>query len=693
MSATLLPLRQDLRLFDSGTDRDGAPQWTIQDPVRNRFFRIGWLEYECLQHWGGTPDAVAQAIADTTPLAVDAASVTQFARFLAQNQLLLNVAQGLARLPDAATDWRHWRWWLHHYLFFRVPLLRPQRLLAQWLPLLRPLLSAQALWLLLALSLVGLVLVARQWDVFTAQLGGLLEPAGITGFLLAVLLSKCLHELGHALVATHLGVRVSHMGVAFMVLWPMLYTDTGESWRLGSSRQRLAISVAGVATELALAGLATLLWCLLDDGALRQAMLYLATTGWVLSLALNLSPFMRFDGYFVLSDLLDFPNLHERAAAVARAWLRRQVLGIDAPCPEPLSRRRERSLVAFAAVTWLYRTAVFIGIALAVYLLFFKVLGLFLLCVELLWFVLLPLLRELRAWAGLWPQVRRPRRLALLLLPGAALLALAWPWRMDVHAPAMARPALEHTVFAAQAGQLLQLQSPGRVEAGTPLLQLHVPALSARADYTQAALQSFNQYLGGLSTSTELVAGTTLARGLLEERLAAALAVAAEARQLAVTAPFAGIWLDVDPNLAEGTWVATGTALGLLVDPAQWQVDAYVEERDIGRLQAGARADFFPEGQVRPVAARVTEIAPTRTRSLEQWSLDLRYGGEILVTAGERGESVPTRSLYRIRLVLEQPLPELRQTRGRVAVDGTPKSVLWQFIRTAAAVLIRESGF
>lgn len=124
------------------------------------------------------------------------------------------------------------------------------------------------------------------------------------------------------------------------MLWPMLYTDTSESWRLRSPRHRLAISSAGISVEMALAGLSTLAWALLSDGPLRQAMLYLATTGWVLSLALNASPFMRFDGYFIASDLLDFPNLHERSGAIARAWLRRKLLGWKEPDPEPVTPRQ-----------------------------------------------------------------------------------------------------------------------------------------------------------------------------------------------------------------------------------------------------------------------------------------------------------------------------------------------------------------
>ena len=146
-----------------------------------------------------------------------------------------------------------------------------------------------------------------------------------------------------------------------------IYTDTSETWKLRSHRHRLAVSAAGILVEMALAGLATLAWALLEDGALRQAMLYLATTGWALSLALNASPFMRFDGYFILSDLLDFPNLHERSGAAARAWLRRTLLGWDEPDSEPLPASMRQALIAFALATWIYRFVVFAGIAVAVY--------------------------------------------------------------------------------------------------------------------------------------------------------------------------------------------------------------------------------------------------------------------------------------------------------------------------------------
>ena len=465
---TLPPLREDLRLHEAAAGKDGAPAWSIQDPVTNRFFRIGWLEFECLLRWPGDPEQIARDIAATTPLAADKALVEDFARFLVQHHLVRPSPEGVDKLAAQASapGWRHWRWWLHHYLFVRIPLVRPDRWLARLLPFVRPLCSAPGLVIIGLASLLGIVLVARQWDTFTHGVMDILTPSGIFGFLLALVISKTFHELGHAFVSTHHGVRVAHMGVAFVVLWPMLYTDTSESWRLRSPRHRLAISSAGISVEMALAGLSTLAWALLSDGPLRQAMLYLATTGWVLSLALNASPFMRFDGYFIASDLLDFPNLHERSGAIARAWLRRKLLGWKEPDPEPVTPRQRRALVVFALFTWLYRLVVFAGIAVAVYLMFFKVLGIFLFAVEVIWFIVRPCWSEVAVWRKRWTEVLPGRRFLLWGLLLSGLLVLAVPWALDVEAPAIAHPERQQAIYSPFAARVTALHPAGIADPG-----------------------------------------------------------------------------------------------------------------------------------------------------------------------------------------------------------------------------------
>ena len=694
LARLLPPLREDLRVFEAASEADGAPAWVIEDPVVNRFYRIGWLEFECLLRWRGDARAVAGEIAGSTPLQPDPEQVAALAGFLEQHQLVRPGLAAIDRLAarSAASPWRQWRWWLHNYLFFRIPLVRPQAFLAATARYFGGLFQPATLWLLGALSAVGLLLVFRQWDPFSRAVVESISPQGLLGFAAALILAKTLHELGHALVATHFGVRVAHMGIAFVVLWPMLYTDTGESWKLRSRHQRLAVSAAGICVELGLAGLATLGWALTGPGWVNTACLYLATTSWVLSLALNASPFMRFDGYFILSDLLDFPNLHERSSALARVALRRTLLGLAEPWPEAFPLRERRLLVAFAYVTWLYRLVVFLGIAVAVYLFFFKLLGIFLFAVELVWFIGLPVWREIKVWLARRAEVPSGRRRLLGTLALVFLLLLAIPWKSGIDAPGVARAERQNPVFAPYPAVLVALHPDGPVAAGALLAQLDAPDLRAQGSRNEARAAALVSQLTGLHAQSQGLEQASATAGRLGEQLAEVQATGEELGRLQLKAPFAGVWRDVDPQRQPGSWLNTREALGILVDPQGWQVDAYVTQDDVERLRPGAAASFLPDNALRSIDARVIDIDTTPASRLSQPMLANRHGGPIAVT--ERAQDLqPAAPRFRVRLQLDEPPPQLHETRGRARIEGERRSLLGAAVRDMLAVLVRESGF
>lgn len=687
-------LREDLRLHESGTDADGAPIWAIQDPVTNRFYRIGWFEYECLLRWPNEPQQIANEINTTTTLRVDAEQVVDFAQFLEVHQLVRPTQRTRERMQKQAHEpgWRSWKWWLQNYLFVRVPILRPQRWLQAAMPWVSPLFTFWAFAFIMLATFLGLVLVARQWDTFTHAVTDMLTPAGMLGFVIALIVSKTLHELGHAFVATRYGVRVAHMGVAFLVMWPMLYTDTGESWRLKSHRQRLAISAAGVTTELALAGLATLAWALLDDGVLRQAMLYLATTGWVLSLALNVSPFMRFDGYFILSDILDFPNLHERAGAAARVWVRRALLGFEDTYLEEYSTRQRRALVAFALVTWLYRFLVFLGIAVMVYLIFFKLLGIFLMVVEVLWFIGRPIWSEVSVWIKRRQEIKLSRRFWLLVFFAALLLVLIVPWNAQIKAVGVAHPQRVQKVYVPFPAQLQSLHGNGDIQQGTVLATFTEPELTARSMRSDATLWALNQRLGGLLGDEEGSGLQLSLSGRMQEQLTELASIEEERGRLAIVAKFPGLWLDVDPQLTEGVWVNNREPVGILVDPQSWVIDAYVEQRAVERLEVGREARFYIDNRMGYVSAVVDSIDSTQSRYLPYMMLATRHGGSVAVVESEE-LTKPSEALYRVRLHLTEPLEVLQEQRGRVYIEGERSSILVNATKSLMALLLRESGF
>lgn len=688
----LPPLREDLRLCEAADNREGEPAWMIHDTVVNRFYRIGWLEFECLLRWGQTPRQVSEQVARHCALKPDVDQVLALRAFLEQHHLLRPGPAQLDKLRAKGEErtWLSWRWWLHHYLFFRIPLLRPQVGLQRLAGLLGWLFHPLTGLLVLGLSLLGVVLVMQQWDTFTHAVVESFSTEGLFSFALALITAKTLHELGHALVATRLGLRVAHMGVAFLVLWPMLYTDTGESWKLKRPSQRLAIASAGIVTELSLAGLATLGWALCDPGALRNALLYLATTSWALSLALNASPFMRFDGYFILSDLLDFPNLHERASALARVALRRNVLGLDEAWPEPFPVGQRRLLVAFAITTWLYRLVLFLGIAVAVYLFFFKLLGIVLFMVELAWFIALPVKRELSHWWQQRARIPGRRKQALYLLLGLTLAALAVPWHSQVDAVGVARAEHQLRVYTPYPARLQSLRQGGTVSAGEVLAVLDEPDLDARLRSSEVSARSYRARLSGLLADPGGLAEDAATRQRLNVQSEEARAARSELARLTLQAPFAGVWLDLDPDFRAGQWLNRQEPLGMLIDPRHWQVDAYVAQDQVHHLAVGNPVKFYPEGQATPLSGKVLAIGSTRAAQLAHRMLSSHFGGPVPTTSQPL---VPNNALFQVLVALDEPLASVRETRGRLKIEGEKRSVLGELGKWVVGVGLRESGF
>lgn len=694
----LPPLRDDLQLHPAATHTDGSPSWTIQDPISNTFFRIGWLEFELLTRWSlGTPSAILEATARETLLSPSDEELTTFYAFLLQNQLLvIHDPRYTRQLVDRYRENKLSRakWLLRHYLFFRVPLIHPASTLRQLLPWLAWIFSRPAAYAVILLSLLGLVLTARQWDVFAASFMDTLSPGGLAGYLVALAIAKSLHEFGHALTATRYGLRVAHMGIAFVVMWPMLYTDTGESWRLADNRQRLKIASAGIIAELALAGLATLAWNLTTDGDLKQALFFLATTAWLISLGLNASPFMRFDGYFILSDLLDMPNLHERASALARTALRNHLLGWTDRDAETMPAARRRGLIVFAVVTWIYRLTVFIGIAVAVYVYFFKLLGIFLFAVEIIWFVVAPLWRELKVWRERRAEIAGYRQRYAAALGVLLLIAALLPWSYQVRAPGFAHPHQVHVFYSPLPGRLVNLpEKAGTVAAGQSLFTLEQPEVTYRTRIATAGAEALNSQLSGLGAVQDGEEKRAGLKSLWAMHAAEISAQNDEAARLVLHAPFAGILTDIDPELGPGVWVAPRQPLATLISPDDWQAELLVGQDELSRIEPGTSIRFYPDGErLFPITGEVIDIDQTRTSLLPHALLSSQHGGSVPVLPDAKGLT-PRDALYRVHVQLSAPPDRLRILRGNAVIDGKLESWLLKTLKPILIVVIRELSF
>jgi putative peptide zinc metalloprotease protein len=695
-------LREDLTLHVGPPDRDGAPTWTIHDPARNQYFSLDWISFEVIARLPLVGvEAVCERVNAETTLHLEPDDVDAVLQFLDQNELVQRSdMDGVALLArkQAASETGWLQKVLHGYLFFRIPLLRPDAWLGRLLPHMAFFFTGYFLKLTALVGVIGMWGVFRQWETFQTTLVDTLSLDGLMGYAGALVFVKVLHELGHALMAKHCGCRVPTMGLAFLVMWPVAYTDVTESWRLSSHRQRLQIAGAGMATELLMACWMLLLWVLLPPGHLREAAFFLATTSLVATLAINASPLMRFDGYFLLCDMLGQPNLHARSFAHARWWLREKLFSLGDESPESLTLGWHRFFIAFALMTWIYRLVVFFGIALLVYHYFFKALGLVLFAIEIWFFIFRPIWTEIQVWKNRWSDIaatvrHRPAFYLLVLVIG--LLAL--PLDVTVNAQGMLKPERSLHVVAYQASQIDVSPPPVGtiVAAGSLLMVMHSPELQEKTQKANIKVSVLERQFSSAGFSNETVKQQAVLKEQLDSARQEFKGLQAESLRLHPVAPFQGVVVDLEPNLLTGQWVPKGMNLVSLIDEQRWIVDTYVDEFDLRRLQVGHWAWFVPEAAGLPdIRLKVISIEKDAIQTLSDPALATTAGGQIMVRV-HGNKLYPEHALYRVRL--EAPALHRKistgHLRGRVVILGWPKSMIGEFFRNALATLLREGGF
>ncbi|PWE45217.1 efflux RND transporter periplasmic adaptor subunit [Pseudomonas prosekii] len=697
---SLPSLRADLQLQAAAPALDGSPRWTLADPVRGRYFKLGAAAMRLLRHWSlGDPEQVLRAANREPGLPLDGAELEQLLNFLRGHDLIsaLDPQQRASySLKTAAQRQTLWQILLHQYLFFRIPLWRPDAFLNRtwpWLQRFGPYALRIGLPATLAL---GVFLVSRDWQRFIGTFPHLFSLGGALAFGVALFFAKLCHEFGHAFMAKRAGCRVQSMGVAFMVMLPMFYTDVSDAWRVNDRRARLFIGAGGVFAELLLACLALLAWSLLPDGPARTAAFMLASATWITTLVINLNPFMRFDGYFLLSDFWEVDNLQGRAFALCRWRLREALFGYGAPAPEPWSPSMQRRLLIWGYGAWLWRAVLFFGIALAVYHLFFKVLGIFLMFVELIWFIFLPIVREWREWWTRRDQAHAPRVLLSALGLLAIVLLLAVPWRSAVELPSMLEAGRVSTLHAPVASRVKQVnvRDGQMVAQGEVLIELESPDLDSRQAIVRREIQIQQLQMRRQASRSETVADA----GIVEQRLAEAVAeyrgLAAQRERLLIRAPQAGKVRDVLPQLNAGRWLSPKEPLARIVEPGA-RLRGYLAEAELWRIAPGADGRFIAEDPMHPaVAVQLSEIDANGARFIEQEALTSDHHGPIAVRRDQSQRPEPVQAQYAVRMTpLDNIAAPTQPLRGVVVMQGRSESLLGTAWRRLAALGVRESGF
>ncbi|MEO1151507.1 MAG: site-2 protease family protein [Pseudomonadota bacterium] len=695
--APLPALREDLRVLPGKAERTGQRTWLIFDPLRNRYFQIDARSLAILKAWGaGTPGGVLDALRDPE---ITMTEIEAFVRFVFANALTRDPAQGDVNnfVAQAEAGQRGFlSTVVHSYLFFRIPLVRPHAVLKKTVHLTDVFFTRWWWGLLGAFLLAGGYLTLRQWDEFVHTFMHFFSLQGLVYYFVALIFVKIAHELGHAFTATRYGCRVSTMGVAFLVMFPVLFTDTTESWKLQSKRQRLTITAAGVMTELMIAIFATFLWAFLPDGPWRSAAFFVATTSWIMSTAVNLNPFMRFDGYHFLSDLIGIQNLQARSFAFGRWRLRELLFGLGDPMPEVMDAGMRRGLTVLAWAIWVYRFFLFLGIALLVHALFFKLLGIILFIIEIGWFIMIPILNEIKEWWGRRADIVARQRWTQPVVALIALALVLWvPWQSTIRMPAVFEAREQTALFSPEPAQIVEVlvANGTRVKAGDRLVTLTSPDLLNQIRLEERRLKLIRARLGRIVADRDDRDQNLVLQREAKQRRDAITGLRRQLASLEIVAPFDGVVIDLAEHLHAGRWVEQTLPILSIAEMGEGRMRGYLFSEYTERLSVGAEAVFIPdEIELKKMRGTVSHIASANSQRIGLPMLTSRFGGAIAVSDTQE-DLDPLQTWYGVVVrpdaVTGAPV---RMVRGEIHAKGKPESLGLRIWRRLAHILIRETS-
>jgi len=720
-SSRKLPIRKRPDLKARKQRYQGRVYWVVKDPVGLQYYRFEEEEYAILQMLDGhsSLDEIAERFErDFPPQTIRTEELQQFIGMLHRSGLVITDAAGQGQqlvkrrgekkkqeLMAAATN----------ILSMRFKGIDPERFFNFIYPYIRWFFSVPAMVVCLTLGLLALSLIVVQFDVFHSRLPDFhyfFRAQNWMWLALTLCVTKILHEFGHGLSCKHFGGECHEIGIMMLVLTPCLYCNVSDSWMLPNRWHRAAIGAAGMYVELVLASIACFIWWFTVPGPLNYICLNVMFVSSVSTVMFNANPLLRYDGYYILSDVLEIRNLRQKASTILNRKLGKWCLGLEEPEDPFLPQRKQWLFATYTVASAIYRWVVTFSILYFLNRVFepygLKVLGQAIAIGSLYGLLIQPLwsMYQFFKVPGRLGKVKSLRIYATLTLITAALIGVGFvPLPSHVYCPLEVQARGAASVYVSVDGILEKtfVQLGDQVTDGQLLAQLKnvdvdfdIEKLTGQRNVFQAQLQGLNLVsLTDRKASSE-IEPTAKSLASTTEQLSQR---ESDRKMLRLVAPRAGTVLPPplvekqgDESVHLPTWhgsplepenigahLTKGTKFCQVGDPHSLEARLAIDQGDIEFIAPGQKVEVMLTQTTEYSYVSTIERVSTENLKTTPTHLSSLHGGDLPSKADATGAARPLSPIYEAVVPLpEDPKhPLLRIGLVGKAKISTPPRTLW----------------
>ena len=581
--------------------------------------------------------------------------------------------------------------------FSKFSLFDPDAFLNRCLPLIEKLFSKQAALVWFAIVITGGVAVIEHFDELRDQSQGLLAPDNLIWFFIALFFLKLWHEFGHAMMCKRFGGQVHSMGVMLLILTPLPFMDATASWTFRNRWHRALVGAAGMIAELFVAGIAAIIWANTGAGTLHSLCFNVMTIASISSLVFNGNPLIRFDAYYILSDILEIPNLAQKSQQQWLFWIQKYAFGVDDISPAQ-TQKESFWLGFYGLLSFLYRLLISIGIVL-----FtadeWLILGFFMAILTSISLIFLPTYRAINYLLAS-PKIYRKKSRTYSVTGAFIVLILALffvPYSSEIQATGIVESTNFASVFAQANGYLktIHVKNGQRVTKGDVLLEFASTELDLSIEIIESKINE--EQISLTQARNENIADLDLIEKRIEVLLKHLASLHKDKQNLTVTAQTSGVWVSDEFTPKLGNWFKRGLKLGVIIDPQEYRFTAVVTQDQAFDLFEGNVA-LTGEVKLRHETAKTratqtVQIIPYERRELPSAALGWLGGGEIAVTHNPKSTGKEAaESFFEVRAILENS-PEnvfFHGTSGILRLALPAKSLANKIARKTNQVLLKR---